>query len=661
MKTEKKRMYWDVSRICCWIALLFFAAGCDAKDDAADTPVPDNWIQNLPEEVTFNVQGGEREVTFNVAEGVDLSHIGCIMEEANRKWCDVTLDEGTMSIKVPPSSYYRSAVLTLVYDESHRQTLTVKQDADFSAYFQDETCAELREGLTDEEIAAIPSDQIRELALAMKAGNYDPEFRAAVYRPYQDPTIMADANKTSRYSQCDNPTGIFAEKDETLYIWVGKLYEGANLQLMFLGLDGGYGNQGKLTLVQGLNKVVAPITGEIYVQNFVTDDIPLVLDTDEARQQAAAKSVAIHFLFGKVNGYFDIQKHTKADWDRILDIAINSGYGYIDLLGKRAQITWEAKQFKDNESRAGRTITGTDVTDDGNTDKDEIWKIIETYDNLVYWEQEFAGLVKYNRMFNNRLHFCIDNTASSPNASNYRTVYPAKITSPYNGEMFFEPNAFKARLWGPAHEAGHVNQVRPGAKWAGMTEVTNNIYCLYAQEKVGANCKLQVDKINPKDENGVSQGSDIIYNAATKLIVDGERAHCLPGISSITRETQLVPFWQLYLYIVKARGQEDFYKDLYEYFRENESPSEKGQNAGLDQLDFVRQACRISNLNLIDFFTKWGFLRPCNATLNDYGNKDFVVSQADIDVLVKEIESAGYDEPAADIYKITDNTWQSYK
>ena len=225
MKTEKKKMYWDVSRICCWIALLFFAAGCDAKDDVADTPVPDNWIQNLPEEVTFNVQGGEREVTFNVAEGVDLSHIGCIMEEANRKWCDVALVRDTMKIKVTPSDYYRSAVLTLVYDENHRQTLTVKQDADFSAYFQDETCAELKEGLTDEEIAAIPSDQIRELALAMKAGSYDPEFRAAVYRPYQDPAIMAEANKTGKYGQCDNPTGVFAEKDETLYIWVGKLYE----------------------------------------------------------------------------------------------------------------------------------------------------------------------------------------------------------------------------------------------------------------------------------------------------------------------------------------------------------------------------------------------------------------------------------------------------
>ncbi len=661
MKTETKRMCRGVSRICCLIALLFFAAGCDAKKETADVAIPESWILDLPDEITFNVQGGEREVTFDVADGVDLSHIGCIMEEANRKWCDVTLEGNTIGIKVTPSSYYRSAVLTLVYDENHKQTLTVNQDADFSVYFQDETCAALRDDLTDEEIASIPSEQIKELALAMKAGNYSSEYRAAVYRPYQTPSIMAEANKTGKYGQCDNPTGIFVEQDETMYVWVGKLYEGANLQLMILGLDKGYNNQAKLSLVQGLNKIAAPIAGEIYVQNWVADNIPLVLDTEEVRQQAAAKSVAIHFLFGKVNGYFDIQKHSKEDWDRILEQAINSGYPYMDLLGKRAQITWEAKQFKDNKNRAGRTISGTDKTDDGNTDKDEIMQIIEHYDNLVYWEQEFAGLVKYNRMFNNRLHFCIDNTASSPNATDYRTVYPAKITSPYSGEMFFDPEAFKSRLWGPAHEAGHVNQVRPGAKWAGMTEVTNNIYCLYVQEKVGAPCKLQVDKINPKDESGKSQGSEIIYDAATHLIVDGGRAHCLPGISSITRETQLVPFWQLYLYIVKARGQEDFYKDLYEYFRENESPSEKRQNPGLDQLDFVRQACRISNLNLIDFFTKWGFLRPCNATLNDYGSKDFVVSQADVDALVKEIEEAGYDEPAPDVYKITDNTWENYR
>lgn len=515
----------------------------------------------------------------------------------------------------------------------------MNQDADFSVYFQDETCAALRNDLTDEEIASIPSEQIKELALAIKAGNYSSEYRAAVYRPYQTPSIMAEANKTGKYGQCDNPTGIFVEQDETMYVWVGKLYEGANLQLMILGLDEGYNNQAKLSLVQGLNKIAAPIAGEIYVQNWVADNIPLVLDTEEARQQAAAKSVAIHFLFGKVNGYFDIQKHSKEDWDRILEQAINSGYPYIDLLGKRAQITWEADAFKENA-----------------TDEDAIMEVIDNYDNLVYWEQEFAGLVKYDRMFNNRLHFCMDKTASSPNATDYRTVY----TSSY-GECFYDPSAFQRRLWGPAHEAGHVNQLRPGVKWAGMTEVTNNIYCLYVQEKAGANCKLQVDKINPTDENGKKQGEEIIYDAAIHLIVDGQRAHCLPGISSITRETQLVPFWQLYLYIVKARGQEDFYKDLYEYFRENESPSEKGQNPGLDQLDFVRQACRISNLNLVDFFTKWGFLRPCNATLNDYGSKDFVVSQADVDALVKEIEEAGYDEPAPDVYKITDNTWENYR
>lgn len=102
MKTETKRMCRGLSRICCLIALLFFAAGCDAKKETADVAIPESWILDLPDEITFNVQGGEREVTFDVADGVDLSHIGCIMEEANRKWCDVTLEGNTIGIKVTP-------------------------------------------------------------------------------------------------------------------------------------------------------------------------------------------------------------------------------------------------------------------------------------------------------------------------------------------------------------------------------------------------------------------------------------------------------------------------------------------------------------------------------------------------------------------------------
>lgn len=48
----------------------------------------------------------------------------------------------------------------------------------------------------------------------------------------------------------------------------------------------------------------------------------------------------------------------------------------------------------------------------------------------------------------------------------------------------------KTNNWGPAHEVGHSNQTRPGLKWFGMTEVTNNICSMYIQKLYGINSRL---------------------------------------------------------------------------------------------------------------------------------------------------------------------------
>lgn len=37
------------------------------------------------------------------------------------------------------------------------------------------------------------------------------------------------------------------------------------------------------------------------------------------------------------------------------------------------------------------------------------------------------------------------------------------------------------------------------------------------------------------------------------------------------------------------------------------------------QLDFVYACSKISGMNLLDFFTKWGFLTPVDKELDDYG------------------------------------------
>ena len=93
-------------------------------------------------------------------------------------------------------------------------------------------------------------------------------------------------------------------------------------------------------------------------------------------------------------------------------------------------------------------------------------------------------------------------------------------------------------------------------------------------------------------------------------------------------------------------------------------------NAGLDtsvdtqgilQLDFVRQVCNGAKIDFLDFFEKWGFLRPVDKTFNDYGNKNFTVTQKQIDDLKAEIRAKGYNKAPENLYLITDENFESYK
>lgn len=73
---------------------------------------------------------------------------------------------------------------------------------------------------------------MKELGLALLSGNYKSlAYRLADYRPYQNPAVMATANKTSKYSLRDNPTGIYAKAGETLAIFVDDIYEGGRISM----------------------------------------------------------------------------------------------------------------------------------------------------------------------------------------------------------------------------------------------------------------------------------------------------------------------------------------------------------------------------------------------------------------------------------------------
>lgn len=488
---------------------------------------------------------------------------------------------------------------------------------DYTTIFTDLSLSELKEGVTVKDIAYIPDVVVKELALALLENNYDTIYRMAQYRPYQHPSVMAQINKMEQYSLRDNPTGIYFEDGDEVTIAVGEAYGNA-VSLVVQDLTIGYNNSISYTLKEGLNKLIIKQGGLGYILYHKKDSYPLAPTTEEEKSKIEKESISIHILFGKVNGYFDSSKHTNQDWMKLIQQA---PFKEIDIVGKRAHITWATEDYR-------------------NFQTEDILTIINNFDRLVLLEQQFMGLDKYNKMFGNRLYFHINYGAATAATRNH-TYYTRNNFAP----VFCDPSAFAVRIWGPAHEVGHINQTRPGLKWAGTTEVTNNILAMHAQAEFGQKSKLLADNT---------------YEEARMKIIDAEQPHCLENGSN-EFYLKLVPFWQLKLYLLDACGQESFYKDLYEHYRTTADLDTSMLTDGVLQLDFVRQVCRISGYNLLDFFEKWGFLRAVDTVLNDYGMKKFKITQEQIDELIEEIEGENYDTPHTDIHLIDETNIANYK
>ena len=207
-----------------------------------------------------------------------------------------------------------------------------------------------------------------------------------------------------------------------------------------------------------------------------------------------------------------------------------------------------------------------------------------------------------------------------------------------------------ATSWGPAHEVGHVNQTRPGLRWTGTVEVTNNILSQYITIGWGVRSRLLA---NNYYANGVTR---IVKNAGVKTYLQESDVFL-----------RLVPFWQLKLYFMDVLGQEDFYKDLYEKVRINPDPVAQygsSQNV-MCQLEFVRLVCEVSGYDMTGFFTDWKFLTPVSITVEDYGTSTFTITDNAVNATLAAIAAMGLPQPPVpeglNLYEITDANWESYK
>ena len=471
--------------------------------------------------------------------------------------------------------------------------------------FTDETCTELKAGITEKEIDDCGYPFYKNIAFYLFNDKYNKEFRIQEYKAYPHPDQEAKYNKTNPYSLLDNPTGIAVKANEEIIIFAGDTH-GENISVRIQNLDvpdgDGFGGP-SFPITKGINKFTASEKGLLYV----------MYHTPKFKTSAPIK---IHIATGSVNGYYDSQKHTKEDWNRLLNSATDR---YFDVLGKYAHLTFPVDKFKKN-------------TPDG-------LALINSFDDIVRLEMEFMGLFKYDKVFNNRMYLHVIYKAYMY-ATSYHTAYNVSTLD----ALCNVNNLRTGGVWGPAHEIGHVNQTRPGLLWAGTTEVTNNIHSLYVQTEFGNVSRIQGEDLG----GGVNRYEKAISNMFVNNLahVQEEDVFC-----------KLVPFWQIQLYVSNVLGVKDVYKDIYEDVRNSPNLPKHGDN----QLEFTYLASKAAGLDLTDFFTKWGFFKPVDVEVDDYGIKRLTVTKEQADNVINRIKALGLPKPGLALEYITDNTVELYK
>ncbi len=482
--------------------------------------------------------------------------------------------------------------------------------------FTDASCMELKAGVTAADIERIESKILKKLALELLDGTYDKAYRAQAYHAITEPNTTGEKLKIgSGFSLYQNVTGMYLEEGKHI-ITVGPL---ANKNVYLLlpewmrqpteGYEptkdpkgwGLYSSVHKLE--EGVNVINVPYSTNAYISYF-------------DKESASAPAIKVHFVTGKVNGYFDGLTQTDEEWNKLLD---NAPGPIMDAVGEFIQVAYPVEFFK-------KFTYGKGV------------ELISKYDAMLLSHYTFNGFKKYDLLPENKILA--------------RVNFNYYMFRDYNGVAYLgDDNTMRMvadpevvvkgdPCWGFSHEVGHVLQMIPQLNWGGLTEVSNNLFSLYTTIGLGNSSRLQ-------DESK--------YETARKSIVESN-----PKISYLQDDDvfhRLVPLWQLHLYF-SNNGMPDFYADLMQHLRQSESVG-FGNESINNMFEFIKLSCDITQTDLTEFFDKWGFFYVGKIELDDYGKYAFNITTKQVEETKAYIASKGYAKPAVDITMIDDHTYAS--
>ncbi|MBR5593657.1 MAG: M60 family metallopeptidase [Bacteroidaceae bacterium] len=488
--------------------------------------------------------------------------------------------------------------------------------AEFKHYFVDDICTELKvpySAMTDEQLrtamSAMPEELVN-IALKVKNnawGKNEKEFRIAKFKPQTDPVEWDDYLNVYTYSLMPCPAGIIGNKENIMIFVGGEVPSGVSLGVYKVAGNDGHGFLYN-SLRAGLNVISMPEDTEakmLFIEYYAYTDT-----TETSKRLADYPEISMHFEGGHVNGYFDASKHDDAYWRELLAAhkadSVASSYPAIQVVGERVMF-----HMTRNEIAAVCPNTITDA--------------IGWWDELVKFEHKLMGADKYYDRWNDRI-MARNGVGSYMFATQGYTYYEnSTLPEILSWEAVYSS---PGRIWGPAHEIGHVNQGTINI--VSCTEASNNLFSNAMIHNVGKTTTRGVGVATCRED----------YSNNTPF----------PVRSDVIGKSRM--FFQLYLYFHAAGKDTTFYPRLFEALRHdrlNKGPQDNSwifqTQAVEDQLKFAVKCCEIAQMDLSEFFEAWGFFVPMeNTAIGDYSNYNVNLTKEEADsvrAIMQQYEKKG--------------------
>ncbi|MBP3425445.1 MAG: M60 family metallopeptidase [Rikenellaceae bacterium] len=523
-------------------------------------------------------------------------------------------------------------------------------------YFTDWSLSELKESITLSDVMAIKDPFYRTLAEQIFYGTYDDEFRVCEFKAYPRPERDYEIFRDKPFSVLDNVTGMYVEKANTpQYIYLDEDYgleiyvrvcDQANYETtanpMGTGPDS---HRYDYKIQKGRNVIVPAYRGQMYI---------LAFDDENYDKIPPMKA---HFVNSGVNGYLDYNKHTVEDVHRIFMLAPSTKEPRFDMIGDDFILNFEKAQYlkatfngnpRDNAQRA--------------------FDLMEVYDSVTKIQERIQGHYKYaaqglQRTHRNRMLFMGSYSDAFGYSSWYHTGYSAAMsadvvnpTKLWNKKTTVWNNGVVGAIWGIAHELGHSSQTDLFT-WQGMAEVSNNLMCAITQNYVyglglGRTTMNYNDHFNKGmrdmakrwvwdfDKDGKPYERPMTHHES----VNNPSAGNIDG--GVDPTTQLMPFYQLFLYYHVVLGNNDFYPDFYELCRVK-YPALRAAYPNHDEfqsaiaLEYMKSISEAAGEDLSDFACEWGIpgVNPAmginpGTKVNHYGQAFFMTTKEQVEASV---------------------------